>query len=110
MGLDENIIEELDFDELTNLPVNNIFESKKGSKKPIVKTINDNFDSIVEQLIKSKINVFFDENEQFKKFNFGNIKLSFKFIVNGVINLGLLFNTIKFKEVNNPKFLGKDDN
>jgi hypothetical protein len=53
---------DLNIEQLLAIPETSIFEepSEEGER---VQYINDNFDNIVEQLIKSKVNVFFKDEE-----------------------------------------------
>jgi hypothetical protein len=94
LGLTEKVDVQLDLATLTTIPTTNTVEliatkteEISKIKNPIAKAkaqeelavtigednldrinyINANFDKIVEALAESKINVFFDENEQFKK-------------------------------------------
>jgi hypothetical protein len=94
LGLIEEISESEDLSPLTVIPETNLVsevetfnEELKGTKSPVAKIqkqeefadkvgkdnlerinfINKNFDNIIEALAEGKVNIFFDENDQFKK-------------------------------------------
>lgn len=77
LGIREEIEQEKDLSSLFTIPESNIFEQLENNEEinlepeelERINFINNNFDSIVEKLVKNaKINVFFeDENNQFKK-------------------------------------------
>jgi hypothetical protein len=93
LGLIEEVSEGADLNSLTSIPTTDVFTKVKEfnnqlkSVSPIKKVsmqevfaeevgedtlervnfINKNFDKIIEELAKAKINIFFDENNEFKK-------------------------------------------
>jgi hypothetical protein len=93
LGLIEEVADGADLSNLTSIPTTEVFtkveefNNKLKSASPIKKVsmqevfaeevgedtlervnfINKNFDKIVEELAKAKVNIFFDENNEFKK-------------------------------------------
>ena len=93
LGLIEEVADGADLSNLTSIPTTDVFtkveefNNKLKSASPIKKVsmqevfaeevgedtlervnfINKNFDKIVEELAKAKVNIFFDENNEFKK-------------------------------------------
>ena len=93
LGLIEEVSEGADLNNLTSIPTTDLFSKveefnnqiknvspiKKVSMQEVfaeevgentlerVNFINKNFDKIIEELAKAKINIFFDENNEFKK-------------------------------------------
>jgi hypothetical protein len=93
LGLIQEVSEGADLNSLTSIPTTDVFNKveefnnqlknvspiKKVSMQEVfaeevgedtlerVNFINKNFDKIIEELAKAKINIFFDENNEFKK-------------------------------------------